>query len=434
MPSTPSPQSAGDPPVRAPDSRPDVDGSPAADTARAAPRGLLGWQVGYLGAWAVSILAAGAYACLYVDPPMPKDLSVRIGLTAGSECSDSGLSGQVTLADVPVEGADVSIAVRDPQGRVLDAFLVQTGEGGYFSRCIAGQEPHTLAATATIPLSKLASHPALTWHVKDMVDACAAPGWRQEPCCNRVRGVARFEDSPGNAMTRLRLRVPRWLFVGGIGSLLLGLYASILGAQRLGVLASIALSLATVFVAMGMLGIILTGYIGVLWNHQEAGVVFQTPLGYLTQGTFHPDVADDWLFSLTLPEKISGETTRLRGFGAPMWTILLATIGACIIALQNLIRTPFDLDEKDGFARRNELNGHKADHLFTVVFAPLGAIYVYQTLLELGITRTVPVAAIMLASGLALNHLVTLASRRVKDVIGRAMASQPATPAEREVV
>ncbi len=401
------------------------------------------WRAGYLVAW-ISVITATVLSgnCHGDDPPL-YEARIRAGIVSSAGCAnDHRVQGRATLLEMPLHGAAIQISGYGEDERSLAFVSATTDELGQFSACLPVAEVKRVGRielSMSLALARLGEHADLGWLAQAIGPTCASAPWREDPRCHTIRGSTSLTTSGYSSVARKRTDIPAWVIVFGAGSLICGMYAPVLGTRRLGTLASLGLSLATVIVAIVMLGTIIGGYIDVLWNYQDNGVLIQTSIGYLTQGSFHADIPRDWIFSMTTPEhRVEAEGPVLRGFGAPLWTIVLAMVGACVIALQHLIRSPFDLDEagaRDANAtptepptpptsttpteqkKRDLLAGSKADQLLAVVFAPLGAIYVYQTLIGLGITSFVSIAGIMLASGLALNKLVTMASGRVQEAV-----------------
>jgi len=181
------------------------------------------------------------------------------------------------------------------------------------------------------------------------------------------------------------------------------------------------------------------------------------------KGSYSEETEPQWLFSLTFPtnlEKqmrfeygeapsasntssesaavsapaapnVSSETTPVpappaenvkklaRGFGAPLWVIFLAVVGAGIftihIIVQGIMESINDMDHERLRFRVQQIVVHE----FYILFAPLGAIIVYQLIVIAGMSKQyLTVALAVLGAGLALNVILDRALQNVKDIVG----------------
>lgn len=172
----------------------------------------------------------------------------------------------------------------------------------------------------------------------------------------------------------------------------------------------------------------------------------RVPLGFITvfRGTYVENAPDEWLLSLSDPgqpsplkssvsseatapkdtaadgartgavvqaassDSDSGKVKAVKGFGAPLWVILLAVVGAGILTVSLMtreIKSPAETEEK----RRDRIY-YAVQHQVYILFAPIGAIFVYQTMV---VTNTaghpLMVAVAALGAGGALNALLKYA-------------------------
>lgn len=133
------------------------------------------------------------------------------------------------------------------------------------------------------------------------------------------------------------------------------------------------------------------------------------------QGTYIKDQPPEWLFSLTAPSTSNKVTT---GFGAPLWVLLLAVLGAGIFTIALLVKhvtNPVNYTHEDQYRARI---GELVQHQFYIFFSPLGAVIVYQLLVAAGAASAqVTVALAVLAAGVALNLVLDKAVKTVQGVL-----------------
>jgi len=101
--------------------------------------------------------------------------------------------------------------------------------------------------------------------------------------------------------------------------------------------------------------------------------------------------------------------TLVRGFGAPLWVLLLAVVGSGILTVSLItleIKEPFD--EKPERIREKIYNAVQLQ--VYILFAPICAIFVYQTMVMTNTAgQPVVVAVATLGAGAALNVLLKYA-------------------------
>ena len=95
-----------------------------------------------------------------------------------------------------------------------------------------------------------------------------------------------------------------------------------------------------------------------------------------------------------------------NGFGAPLWLLLLAVVGSAVFTIKLVVdslKTPITFDADRVRERMAEILRHEV----YILFAPLGAIFVYQLLVAAGsASEPITVGLAGLASGIALNNVL----------------------------
>lgn len=120
--------------------------------------------------------------------------------------------------------------------------------------------------------------------------------------------------------------------------------------------------------------------------------------------------SDVLLASLTTPEN--------SGFYAPLWVILLAVLGAAVLTISVLVK---EVSERPSLGDSEELQrrvGKILQHQYYILFAPFGAVFVYQGLETAEMVQndlTVGLAAF--GAGLALNVLLQRAVDLAKNAL-----------------
>jgi len=108
-----------------------------------------------------------------------------------------------------------------------------------------------------------------------------------------------------------------------------------------------------------------------------------------------------------------------KGFGAPLWTLLLAVIGAGLFTIDIIVdgakQAPLSLTADQLRSRVQSIIVHQ----FYVFFAPLGAIFVYQFLVAAeSASQPVVVALAILAAGVGLKHVLDKARDQMGKTVG----------------
>jgi hypothetical protein len=100
----------------------------------------------------------------------------------------------------------------------------------------------------------------------------------------------------------------------------------------------------------------------------------------------------------------------IRGFGAPLWVILLSVLGAGILTLAMVvsgIAKPPNFDDESDVGRRIET---MIRHQFYILFSPVGGVFSYQLLVAAeAASQPLTVAVAALGAGMVLNNLLDYA-------------------------
>jgi len=162
------------------------------------------------------------------------------------------------------------------------------------------------------------------------------------------------------------------------------------------------------------------------------------PFGSIYQGTYSKDVSPDWLFSLTSPPPNVAEPeataqpqltqTQItqpqmaqakidKGFGAPLWVLLMSVLGAGILTISLVVGEIGGGPGEDSAEIRRRIQ-KVVRHQFFILFAPLGAILVYQILVAAqAVGNSFAVAIAAFGSGMTMNSLLNEAIRRADNII-----------------
>ena len=96
-----------------------------------------------------------------------------------------------------------------------------------------------------------------------------------------------------------------------------------------------------------------------------------------------------------------------RGFGAPLWVLLLSVVGSSVFTIKLVVGNLKDPIDFCNSMKVREGASEVTSHQFYILFAPLGGIFVYQLLVAAGsATETITVGLAALASGIALNAVL----------------------------
>lgn len=136
-------------------------------------------------------------------------------------------------------------------------------------------------------------------------------------------------------------------------------------------------------------------------------------IGTIFRGTYVPGSSEDWVFSLT-ERAVDEESGLILGFGAPLWGILLSVVGAAVFTVWLIVRGIAE-DARSLTAKlAKQRVGEIVLHEFYIVFAPVGAILVYQAAVAAGMAaEPVTVGLVLLAAGVGLNVILNYALDRL---------------------
>ena len=173
---------------------------------------------------------------------------------------------------------------------------------------------------------------------------------------------------------------------------------------------------------------------GINYVHAKGkkGEILSLGYAFLFQHSYADACPKEWIFSFTLPKKvpdsnssekevqrsgIGGDHKSISAFGAPLWVILLSVIGASITTVSLIVRetkeTPDYENDKHAFWQRIQ---DIVQHQFLILFAPLGAIFVYQSLVAAdAVNNSLTVALAALGAGPTVNYLLTRSIKLSKD-------------------
>jgi hypothetical protein len=194
------------------------------------------------------------------------------------------------------------------------------------------------------------------------------------------------------------------------------LFAILADGRRWQYVLSIALAL---LLTAGVLAAISAG-LSYVHTHGDRNEILSLGFASLFRGRYVKDVEPEWLFSLSAPREPprsseggapapDGEPSSavVHGFGAPLWVLLLSVVGAGLMTVSILVS---QITHRPSFQEPVAVRWHMeliARHQLLILFAPLGAIVVYQLLVMASLaTQPVAVAVISLGAGLTLTALL----------------------------
>lgn len=124
--------------------------------------------------------------------------------------------------------------------------------------------------------------------------------------------------------------------------------------------------------------------------------------------------------STSPPPKAAVESSVLdRGFGAPLWVLLVSVVGAGILTVGLIVGEIKDMPDPD---QPDKIRDHLqaiVQHQFYILFAPVGAIFVYQIMVvSSAASSNFTVALAALGAGAAMSALLTKAVSSATAVFG----------------
>ena len=187
--------------------------------------------------------------------------------------------------------------------------------------------------------------------------------------------------------------------------------------------------------------------VGIAWgmrnvNATDPGEIIPLAFGSVAKGSYSVGTPPEWLFTFTSPVDANGNATAAaaglpaiqKGFGAPLWVLLLSVVGCAILTVQLIvgeIKTP---PEENTVQIRDRIQ-KVVRHQFFILFSPIGAVFVYQMVVIAGAAdNDLTVALAALGSGVALNSLLNVAMRHARNLIEGARPSERLSGREGMVV
>ncbi len=145
--------------------------------------------------------------------------------------------------------------------------------------------------------------------------------------------------------------------------------------------------------------------------------------GSVTWGKFSSGAQSEWLLMLTSPAGTNGPDdatttpTIEKGFGAPLWVLLISVVGCAILTVSLLVGEIATPPKGDTIHIRHRIQ-KVVRHQFFILFSPVGAIFVYQMLVVAGAdSNDLTVALAALGSGVAVNSLLNVAMQHARTLI-----------------
>lgn len=169
--------------------------------------------------------------------------------------------------------------------------------------------------------------------------------------------------------------------------------------------------------AFTMIGYIALGLRMVNATESNADVL---SLGFanIYQASYVENTGDEWVFSLTSPPSLAQEDELDRGFGAPLWVILLTVVGSVLFTISLIVKqAKKPIEEQARLEVRSRVQ-EIINHQFFILFAPLGAVIIYQMQVKIeAASSTIAVALVALASGVAINLVLEHTLRLVEGLM-----------------
>ena len=119
--------------------------------------------------------------------------------------------------------------------------------------------------------------------------------------------------------------------------------------------------------------------------------------------------------------KDSSKNSQVQiGFGAPLWVVLLAVIGAGLLTVSIIVKEIKDRPDYKNQDQVRESDQVIVRHQFFILFAPLGAIFIYQALvIAEAATSPITVAIGVLGAGASLTVLMKKAVDQSADWLAK---------------
>jgi hypothetical protein len=334
---------------------------------------------------------------------LPGYLATACGMN-GEACHGYTVEGSIYSPTGPLMGATVWISAQSERGAPFSVPVQRTDAQGAFPKvCI--REKLVDDPTARI---NIATYIAPS---EDLGPGCQ--GAEESPACNTAHVQYDIDDKIPTI--RKTMDGGDWRFIAFAAFVFfMGITARLLRTPL-----GRAAKFFGVFSVLTFMCVI-AGFIGLIHSHVVSETMgtelLFTKVGYVTRGTYAADVPVDWVFSLSMPFfEMTGDDKLLRGLGAPLWAILVSTVGAAVhslMLLTGLLKPPPNADRKPSPINRVEM-------LLHIAFAPVSAIVIYPMLVWAGITGFVVTFPVLLVAGLSLGPLVREGARRLETVLDK---------------
>jgi hypothetical protein len=176
--------------------------------------------------------------------------------------------------------------------------------------------------------------------------------------------------------------------------------------------------LLTVLLCIALAGIVLEGARVVDSLEQQTGAT-SISMGFLQlvkASYLSGETPDDWIVTC------ASHGNAMPGFGAPLWVILMSVIGAVLIAIGVILRglgtCRLDASTPDGRKKIHAASQNLVKHQMLILFAPLGAMFLYQIMLLTGTAdENLTVGLAALAAGGGMNALLNKAHGLVASLL-----------------
>ena len=351
--------------------------------------------------------------------PKPSNLEIVANLAPPGPIFKS-LTGRVFCDGKPMENSQVSAVLIDTLGNKKSSRLVMTDKEGGFAF-------DSLAMSWEWPAFK----EVIIYAQKDTVNADGQRDTKKGQVFLKITGRGSIKIIQLDAWTVAYLPVifiislivpflplnPRWKYGISIGSAIIFTIAMI------------------AFISVALYNIN-TNY------SSDSKDILSLGFASLFQGKYVPGTSSEWIFSFTSSDIVSNSNTTgeqvMKGFGIPLWVLLMAVIGAGLLTVSIVVSEIKDHPNfyllEDATANKVSIEKdspegkeimHFGNHLeriirhqFNILFSPIGAIFVYQLLVMAdAAVNSVTVALAAFGAGASLNLIVDKAISYAENAI-----------------
>jgi len=344
------------------------------------------------------------------------------------------VQGHVLIDGEPVNGAHVWAEVQDGRGNKDTPGYRLTKEDGKFvfeevPQSIGNEKITQILLYAKKDFTKVPSPAKGEEPSKEDTSKKEAKQGLDASDFGPVRGEALLSVS-GKGFYRT-LRIPGWVPGSLLGTFFLSvLVAFILPTRKWKYWIMVIFAF---FFTFWMMVVISLGLYFVSTKGTE-GEILSLGFASVFKGTYVKGVQEEWLFSFTSPgNALSKPVTAdapsnagappeitVNGFGAPLWVVLIAVLGAGIFTVSVIvleIKESATLNFADP-SKVSERIEKLVRHQFFILFAPVGAIFIFQILLAGGAAeKPLTVALAVLGAGATLNVLLDKAVKKAEALI-----------------